>query len=55
MVKRIVGTLIALVVVCWAPAAPCYGCAEVPCFRNGIPCEGNCSCQWEDEISGYCG
>lgn len=35
--------------------AECYGCAAVPCFRNGPPCEGQCTCQWIDDIHGTCG
>ncbi len=35
--------------------ATCFGCAEVPCFRGGPECVGQCSCQWEDEIHGFCG
>jgi hypothetical protein len=48
--------LVGMLVYSLAPAdAACFGCAEVPCFRGGPPCEGMCSCQWEDEISGFCG
>ena len=47
-------TLIALVcVLAWD--AECYGCAAVPCFRNGPQCMGQCSCQYRDDISGVCG
>lgn len=39
-----------------ATDAPCgFGCARTPCFINGPACAGQCSCQWVDEISGFCG
>ncbi len=46
---------LALGVALWASSAQCYGCAAVPCFRNGPPCMGDCSCQWHDDIHGVCG
>ena len=53
MTLGFIAFLLALVLL--ARDAPCYGCAEVSCFRNGPACEGNCSCQWVDELHGFCG
>ena len=43
-------------VVLVASEAECRGgCVPVPCFEEGPPCEGNCTCQWVDDIAGVCG